>query len=165
MENSLRECPIIALKEHWLNHFEQRELVEFCNETGFNVALKSVDDVYPLPSQCRPRGRGGIAMIWKKNIDQMVSPVSYGNDRVQGLVVNSVDGDLRLLNAYMRCRCSRDAEDNCRDVLAQIVEIMNIYSDRARFILVGEVNASLIGECSGILVLLITAVRTVYDSL
>ena len=36
---------------------------------------------------------GGIAIIWKKNIDQMVSPVSDGNDRVQGLVVNSAVGE------------------------------------------------------------------------
>ena len=65
-------------------------------------------------------------MIWKKNIDQMVSPVSDGNDGVQGLVVNSAVGDMCILNAYMPCRVSRDDEDNHRDVLAQIAEIMNI---------------------------------------
>ena len=43
-------------------------------------------------------------MIWKKNIDQMVSPVSDGNDRVQGLVINSAVGDVCILNAYMPCR-------------------------------------------------------------
>ena len=48
-----------------------------------------------------PRSGGGIAMIWKKIIDQMVSPVSDGNDRVQGLVVNSAVGDVYILNAYM----------------------------------------------------------------
>ena len=37
----------------------------------------------------------------KKNIDQMVSPVSDGNDRVQGLDVNSAVGDVCILNAYM----------------------------------------------------------------
>ena len=42
---------------------------------------------------------------------------------------------------YMPCRGPRDAEDNYRDVLAQMAEIMNIYSDRARFILVGDMNA------------------------
>ena len=46
----------------------------------------------------------------------------------------------------MPCRGSRDAEDNYRNVLAQIAEIMNIYSDRARFILVGDMNASLTRE-------------------
>ena len=93
MDKLLRECQIIALQGHWLYHFEQRELVEFCNERGFNVVLKSVDDADPLHLQCRPRGMGGIAIIWKKNIDQMVSPVSDGNDRVQGLVVNSAVGE------------------------------------------------------------------------
>ena len=93
MDKLLRECRIIALQGHWLYHFEQRELVEFCNERGFNVVLKSVDDADPLHLQCRPRGMGGIAIIWKKNIDQMVSPVSDGNDRVQGLVVNSAVGE------------------------------------------------------------------------
>ena len=143
LDKLLSECQIIALQEHWLYHFEQRELVEFCNERGFNVVLKSVDDADPLPPQCRPRGRGEIAMIWKKNIDQMVSPVSDGNNRVQGLVINSAVGEVCILNVYMQCRGSRDAEDNYRDVLAQIAEIMNIYSDRARFILVGDMNASL----------------------
>ena len=76
----------------------------------------------------------------------MVSPVSNGNDRVQGLVVNFGVGDLCILNAYMPCRGSCYAEDNYRDVLAQIAEIMNIYPDRAWFILVGDMNASLTRE-------------------
>ena len=75
----------MALQKHWLYHFEQKELVDFCNERGFNVALKSVDDKDPLPPQCRPRGRGGVAIIWKKDIDSMVSLVSDGGDRIQAL--------------------------------------------------------------------------------
>ena len=46
----------------------------------------------------------------------------------------------------MPCRGSRDAEDNYRNVLALIAEITNMYSDRARFILVGDMNASLTRE-------------------
>ena len=54
-EKLLRECQIIALQEHWLYHFKQRELVEFCNERGFNAALKSVDDADHLT---RSAGKG-----------------------------------------------------------------------------------------------------------
>ena len=142
----LNKCHIVALQEHWLYHFEQKELVDFCNERGFNVALKSVDDKDPLPPQCRPRGRGGVAIIWKKDIDSMVSLVSDGGDRIQGLMIHTSYGDLCIINAYMPCRGSKDAEDSYRDVLSQITEIMNIYSSTSQFIFLGDMNASLTRE-------------------
>ena len=58
-------------------------------------------------------------------------------------MINSSCGDLCVFNAYMHCRGSRDVEDKYRDVLVQMTKIMNIYSDRARFVLVGDMNASL----------------------
>ena len=146
LEKLLNKCHIVALQEHWLYHFEQKELVDFCNERGFNVALKSVDDKDPLPPQCRPRGRGGVAIIWKKDIDSMVSLVSDGGDRIQGLMIHTLYGDLCIINAYMPCRGSKDAEDSYRDVLSQITEIMNIYSSTSQFILLGDMNASLTRE-------------------
>ena len=57
--------------------FEQRELAQFCNERGFNVALKSVDDAGPLHSNA-DKGLGTIAMIWKRDIDHMFFPMSDG---------------------------------------------------------------------------------------
>ena len=113
-----------GLVKHWLYHFEQKELVD---ERGLNVGLKFVDDKDPLPPQCRPRGRGGVAIIWKKDIDSTVSLVSVGGDRIQGLMIHTSYGDLFIINAYMQCRGSKDAEDSYRDVLSQITEIMNIY--------------------------------------
>ena len=35
VEKLLNMCLIVALHEHWLYHFEQKEFVEFCNESGF----------------------------------------------------------------------------------------------------------------------------------
>ena len=102
----------MALQEHWLYHFEHKELVDFCNERSFNVALKSVDDKDPLPPQCRPRGRGGVTIIWKKDIDSMVYLVSDDDDRIQALMIHTSFGDLCIINAYMPCRGSKDVEDS-----------------------------------------------------
>ena len=146
LETLLKTCRIVALQEHWLYHFEQKELVKFCNKRGFNVALKSVDDADPLSPQCMPRDRGGVAVIWRKDIDSMVSVVMDGGDRLQGLLIHTSGGDLCIINTYMHCRGSRDAEDNVRDYLMHITEIMNKYSSSAQFVLVGDMNASLTKE-------------------
>ena len=109
--------------------------------------MKSVDDADPLTPQCRPRGRGVVATIWKKDIDSMVSPLLDGGNRIQGLLVHTSCGELCIINVYMPCRGSRDSEDNYKDVLMQVREIMNTYASSVRFILVGDMNAPSLEKC------------------
>ena len=67
-------------------------------------------------------------------------------DRLQGLLIHTSGGDLCIVNAYMPCRGSQDADDNYRVNLMQITEIMNKYSSSAQFVLVVDMNASLMKE-------------------
>ena len=76
----------------------------------------------------------------------MVSPLLDGGNRIQGLLVHTSCGELCIINVYMPCRGSRDSEDNYKDILMQVREIMNTYASSARFILVGDMNASLVRE-------------------
>lgn len=73
---------IIALQEHWLYNFEQKEIVAFCAERNFNVAIKSVDDDDPLSPHCRPRGMGGVALMLDREIDSRMKIVLDGGRRI-----------------------------------------------------------------------------------
>ena len=76
----------------------------------------------------------------------MPDPASGRCPNSATVLVHTSCGELCIINVYMPCRGSRDSEDNYKDVLMQVREIMNTYASSARFILVGDMNASLVRE-------------------
>ncbi|MEW8548319.1 MAG: endonuclease/exonuclease/phosphatase family protein, partial [Candidatus Thiodiazotropha sp.] len=142
----LKKHHIVALQEHWLYHFEQQELKKFCDERNFNVAVKSVDECDPILPHCRPRGMGGVAVLWNKEIDSMVTVVPDGGVRIQALLVQTKVGDICLINTYMPCRGKTNSDVDYSDNLDQISEIIHKYSSSAYIILLGDMNASLLKD-------------------
>jgi hypothetical protein len=45
--------------------------------------IKSVDDNNPIPSTQKPRGYGGTAIAWKKEIDHLIdNNIEDGNEHI-----------------------------------------------------------------------------------
>ena len=44
---------------------------------------KSVDFYDPIPPIQIPRGYGGVAILWNKNIDHLVNDLDLGNERIK----------------------------------------------------------------------------------
>ena len=47
------------------------------------VVAKGVDDDYPELSMVARRGYGGLAIFWKKEIDDKIKVMDEGNSRIQ----------------------------------------------------------------------------------
>ena len=73
---------IICLQEHWLYNFEQLILDKFCAENNFDSFIKSVDDLVPISPLQRPRGKEGVAILWRDNIAKNITKIPDGSSRI-----------------------------------------------------------------------------------
>jgi hypothetical protein len=67
----------------------------------FNVSAKAVDDDDIKLNYKSLRGNGGIAVFWKKTIDNAVKIKSDGGSRIQVITINNVPTMLCIVNVYM----------------------------------------------------------------
>jgi hypothetical protein len=44
---------------------------------------KAVDSNDPIPPIQMPRGYGGVAILWKKELDSLITSLKNGNERIQ----------------------------------------------------------------------------------
>lgn len=72
----LQDCDFLAIQEHWLFNFQLQEL-----EKKFSSHLahsKAADDDNPLPPSQKPRGYGGVAILYRNNLDVTVKKLPVG---------------------------------------------------------------------------------------
>jgi exonuclease III len=65
------------------------------------VVAKSVDDNYPELSVVARRGYGGLAIFWKKEIDDKIKVMDEGNSRIQVIQIDTNASPICLINVYM----------------------------------------------------------------
>ncbi len=140
VKETLKHVDILAVQEHWLYNFEQQKLQDI--DKSFNYAAKSVDDDNMISPFQKPRGYGGVAMFWKKSLDNNITTMPDGSDRVICLELNTGTASFCLINGYLPCRGSYTNE--CyKDILDEIQEIILKYRDSHSIVIMGDLNASL----------------------
>jgi hypothetical protein len=73
------------LQEHWLFDCQLNLLNEIHQQyTGVGKAVDSNDPITPLRM---PSGYGGTAILWRKDIDTIVTPLTIGNNRIQCIAI------------------------------------------------------------------------------
>ena len=131
---------ILFLQEHWLFQFEKHKLERICPK--FNVASKSVDEVNPICPIQKPRGYGGVAVLWRKELDHLVKPLLDGSERIQCLELQTEAGMLLLMSIYMPSRGKADADERFSDILDEITTILHKYSKHIP-IIAGDFNVQI----------------------
>ena len=125
---------IICLQEHWLFNFE-KDAIDLIHP-DYSYVAKSTDDAEPIPSKQRPRGYGGVATLWHKDLS--VTSCSDGSERTLVIQV----GDFTVINSYLPCRGGPTIEEFC-DEMAQIEEICSKFSPTSTLILAGDLNVDM----------------------
>ena len=142
LQETLKECDVLAIQEHWLFNFEQKILSNV--DPRFNYFARSVDDLQPISPYQKPRGYGGTAFMWRKSIDDMVKELPDGDKRVICIEISNQSEKLCLIGAYLPCRGNgANCETEYRETLDSIREIYTKYHDSHTVILMGDLNGSL----------------------
>ncbi|MEW8547754.1 MAG: reverse transcriptase family protein, partial [Candidatus Thiodiazotropha sp.] len=131
---------IILIQEHWYFDCQLSKLGEICkNLNGCGKAVDTGDQILPVQM---PRGYGGVAILWKENIDHLVTILPDGGNRIQCVEV-ACQEPVILVSVYMPCRGLRENSDEFADCIAQLQEIYQKYSHSHTVIFGGDFNEDL----------------------
>jgi exonuclease III len=68
-----------------------------------------------------PRGYGGVAVIWKNEIDHLVRPIQDGSEKIQAVEIQGKAGDrLLLISVYMPAKGSKNHQIEYHDCVDQL---------------------------------------------
>ena len=118
--------------KQWLKN----EIMDFepfvrCHDSNDNISNFNV-----------PRGRAGVAILWNKNLSDIVSRLEVGNERVMAVEINGTN-KLCIINAYLTTSKS-DSEYGYRECLDVIHDIIQRFISSHTVLLCGDLNGSLL---------------------
>ncbi|CAC5406055.1 unnamed protein product [Mytilus coruscus] len=111
-----KEQDIICLQEHWLWSFELQKLDEKLTDY-IKVFGRSHDCNEPITNYKIPRGRAGVAIVWPKKFDKVISKLDDGNERIIAIEIMSVPKPTCLINAYMPTNAAQSLDEYKREIL------------------------------------------------
>ena len=74
------------------------------------------------------RGNGGIAVFWKKTIDNAVKIKSDGGSRIQVITINNIPTMLCIVNVYMPSDI-KEGDYEYRGMMDQLNEVIQKYEE------------------------------------
>jgi exonuclease III len=87
------------------------------------------------------RGYGGVAIYWGKNINHAIQ-VQDGNNRITVITIHAQPKSICLINAYLPSE-NKEVDEQYKDTLEQISEIIQKFKDTHNMLICGDMNASL----------------------
>ena len=86
-----------------------------------------------------PRGYGGVAVLWNRNIDKTVRPIPDGGNRIQCVEIRAEDPVL-LVSIYCPTKNTPDNFDSFDDCFDQLFEIHEEFKDTHSIFIGGDLN-------------------------
>lgn len=107
-------------------------------------AAKGTDFYHPLQPLQLPRGYGGVAVIWRTEINSIVKPLTDGNERMQCVELDLENGDkLLCISTYLPSRGKNTSTDEYLECLDILWEICTTYQSTHSIIVAGDLNENI----------------------
>jgi endonuclease/exonuclease/phosphatase family metal-dependent hydrolase len=141
LQSLMKSHDLIAIQEHWLFQFE-KNFFEEINPQFFAIS-RHVDDDNPIQPSHKPRGFGGVAWLWNKDMDSIITPLEGGGKRTLAIQVETSGRPLCLITVYMPSRGGPESESQFKALLDELHETYEKYTPTHSVFLMGDINASL----------------------
>ena len=132
---------IMCISEHWL----YPDSLAYLNsiDTTFDVFSKADSSLNVFDSS--RRGKGGLGILWRKDLSSLVSKLYLDDDRLTGICVHlQNNAKLFIINVYMP---STDYPiELYREYVQKVSDIYEEYNSVGQVLLVGDWNAELSGD-------------------
>ena len=133
----------MCLQEHWLWSFEARDAI-LDKLPNWECTARSVDDHNNISQINCPRGHGGVAVLWKKDLQPFIQTLNEGNERILPITVSIPNTyPLCLISCYLPSGERKSAIDTYMEDLAVIGEIVSKYRDSHNILIGGDLNADI----------------------
>jgi exonuclease III len=91
-----------------------------------------------------PRGYGGVAILWKKDIDNMIKPIDLGSERIQCVEIKeSCNSNILLTAVYLPAKESKNHLAEYQEAIDQLYELHQKYNETHKIIIGGDINEDL----------------------
>ncbi|MCG8113322.1 MAG: endonuclease/exonuclease/phosphatase family protein, partial [Candidatus Thiodiazotropha taylori] len=131
---------IVCIQEHWLWEFQKNWFED--NIENFQFLARCHDSNENLSNFNIPRGRSGVAILWKNDISNKVSKLDVGNERIVAVELN-FDTKICLINVYMPTN-KADSQYGYRECLDNLFDIIRRFETSHIIVLCGDLNGSLL---------------------
>ena len=134
-----KNIDICGLSEHWLY---EKDLI-FLNQINSNYNCHAVSD-FDLRFPGRRRvGKGGVALLWHKRLDSIITPLSFEDDRIIGLQIEiSPSFYVYVFQTYFPCSNHPIAE--FLGYIDKLENLLGLYADKGLVAIMGDLNANLL---------------------
>jgi exonuclease III len=129
---------IILLQEHWLFEFHLHLLGVIGADISYiGKALDVNNNIQPTQL---PRGYGGVAILWKKQDNNLIKQIPDGNERIQCIeFIDNFNKPLLIISAYLPTRGNYEV-DVFMDGIDQLYEIFQKFKDTHDILIGGDLN-------------------------
>ncbi len=126
---------ICGISEHWL--FEKDlKFLETVSPDYMSYGVSDSDLRLPL---FRKVGKGGVALLWHRDIDDLINIIDVQDDRIVGLHISGLkDGDLYVFQVYLPSRNHPIAEFT--DYVDKLWNIVHQYNSCGTVLIMGDFN-------------------------
>lgn len=131
---------VCGISEHWLYEYN----MHFMNHINSNYVTHAKADADLKTTGTRRVGKGGVALMWKRQIDQYITPLDIDDDKIVGIqyeVAKYVY--MYIFQVYLPC--SNHPIQEFRDYLDSLHALLSIYNEKGIVIMMGDYNAHLNG--------------------
>ena len=138
----LSDAHFVFIQEHWLFNYQLKQMSLFDeNVCGTGKAVDDSDPILPIQ---KPRGYGGVGILWRKSLDHLVTVLEDGSELIQCVRVKTAEGLILIISVCMPSKGKGDNISEFQDCILvyQIQEIIQKYYDHFIFI-GGDLNEDL----------------------
>ena len=139
----LNHAAIMCIQEHWLWSFEAGTTIEkLIPDKSYHI--RSSDEYHNIEPIAVPRGNGGIATIWNKDLDPFAKRTNEGNERI--LVTKfefNKANKICIINCYLPAGEGKRATEDFADDIALIDNLLQKYSG-FQLLILGDMNADIL---------------------
>lgn len=133
VQNIIKNLHIICLQENWIFNFEKYTFQTlFPNHRSL---IKCIDDDNPISAKEIVRGYGGVAILWREDIDFACKELPDGGRRIAAISAQPSDEKLCIITVYMACRENTDSERLFSETIDELYETITKYSEDNRVML------------------------------
>lgn len=132
---------VICIQEHWQYEFQKDSLASILPNMDMRIICS--DTFEEISNFNLPRGKGGIAVVWKRELSPSVQELSGGNNRVTGIEIKT-PRNICIICVYMPTNNSGDSYLEYTECLDIISSYLSLYSATHRIIIAGYLNGTLL---------------------
>ena len=136
-----KDVDIYLIQEHWLFDCQLDLLNEIHND--YIGIGKAVDSNNPIPPIQMPRGYGGVAILWKKELDSLITSLKIGNERIQCVETEGNPNTL-IVSLYLPCKSSNNHFSELCECIHLLHEILETYESTHHIIIGGDFNENIL---------------------